>query len=52
MKTGAAELFEGPEAMERFREAVRKILSVPKSSLGPNPFKKSKTKKKKPTSKG
>jgi hypothetical protein len=33
---------EGPAAFDRFRDAVKKILSVPKSSLPPDPFKKKK----------
>jgi len=47
MKTGSADMIEGTEAWERFREAAKKMLSAPKAQ---NPF--GKHKKKKPARKG
>lgn len=44
MKHGTPDMIEGTEAWERFREAARKMLSVPKSAI-PNPFKRVKPKK-------
>jgi hypothetical protein len=49
MKTGTAEMIEGPEAWKRFQNAMKAIISVPKSALPASPFKKSPPKKKRRT---
>jgi hypothetical protein len=47
------EMIEGPEAWTRFENAMKKIVTVPKSSLPPSPFgKRPKKAAKPPASKG
>ena len=45
------EMVEGPEAFTRFRDAVKKVLTVPKSAMPPSPFGKAKKVKISPESK-
>jgi hypothetical protein len=35
------EMIEGPEAFDRFRDAVKKVLTVKKADMPPSPFGKS-----------
>ena len=44
------EMIEGPEAWDRFRTAMKSIITVPKSALPPSPYKQSPPKTKKPAS--
>ena len=46
MKARTPEMIEGPEAFTRFRDAMKAILTVPKSAMPPSPFKKWVPKKK------
>ena len=50
MKPNTPDMIEGPEAFTRFREAMKAILTVPKSAMPPSPFKKWVPKKKKSAS--
>jgi hypothetical protein len=46
MKSSSAEMHEGPEAFNRFRKAMKTIMSVPKSAVVPSRRKTPATKKK------
>jgi len=39
-------MIEGPEAFQRFQDAMKKLVSTPKSAMPPSPFKKTALKKK------
>jgi hypothetical protein len=52
MKPPTREMIEGPEAFTLFRDAMKKILCVPKSALPPSPYKPHTKKKKRITPKG
>lgn len=41
------DMMEGPEAFTRFRDAVKKVLTVPRSAMPPSPFGKHSKKRKK-----
>ena len=45
-RSNNSEMTEGPQAFEAFRDAARRILSLPKTALPPDPFKKQKPQKK------
>ncbi len=44
-----AQMIEGEQAWERFRAAMKTIITVPKSALPPSPFGKRAKQTKKPT---
>jgi len=39
------EMIEGPEAWDRFRSAMKALITVPKSTMPPSPFRKPEPKK-------
>jgi hypothetical protein len=47
-----ADMIEGPEAFERFRTALKTVLTVKKSDMPPSPFGKRKKTTKRETPKG
>jgi len=47
MKTGEREMVEGPEAWERFQDAMRAVISVPKSAILKDDKKRARARKKK-----
>lgn len=40
MKNGTPEMIEGQQAFKNFKNAMKKIVTVPKSALPPSPYKK------------